>query len=181
MTSRRRVTSFVATGIAAAVVGVSASSASADQRTFVVTLVGGGTVTVTLDVPPGTPLDQLSFPGLQLPVVSVQEVTPVATATPGLDIQLTPGASPTGTETPEASPSVGPGSSPVVAASGQASQEGSRKVPTAGAVAETEDLVSAVEDQSVRTQPGAAEGRNPDGSPTTENPAFSLAVPGAAP
>src|SRR3954463_14855383 len=49
--------------------------ASAEQHTLVVTLATGQKITVTVDVPPGTPVDQIKIPGVSGPVVSVQDVT----------------------------------------------------------------------------------------------------------
>src|SRR4051794_22835586 len=56
--------------------GSAAGPASADQRTLLVTLLGGAQVTVTVDVPPGTPVDQIKIPGVTTPIVSVQDITP---------------------------------------------------------------------------------------------------------
>src|SRR3954447_17004492 len=89
---RRKLLTTVATGAVAVIVAATATPASATPRTFVVTLVGGAQVTVTVDVPPGTPVDQITFPGLDLPVVSVQEVTPAETPAPGQT--PTPGSTP---------------------------------------------------------------------------------------
>src|SRR3954447_26117153 len=104
---RRKLLTTVATGAVAVIVAATATPASATPRTFVVTLVGGAQVTVTVDVPPGTPVDQITFPGLDLPVVSVQEVTP--TETPAA-----PGATPTPaqTSTPAGTPLSESGNAP---------------------------------------------------------------------
>jgi hypothetical protein len=55
--SRRKLTIALAVGV----VGFSAAvlPASAELRTFTVTLLGGEQVVVTLDVAPGMPLDQI--------------------------------------------------------------------------------------------------------------------------
>src|SRR5262245_44521473 len=50
--------------------------ASAEQRTLLVTLLGGSQITVTVDVPPGTPVDQIKIPGVTTPIVAVQDITP---------------------------------------------------------------------------------------------------------
>ncbi|MEJ7893706.1 MAG: lytic murein transglycosylase [Solirubrobacteraceae bacterium] len=180
---------------AATVVGLSAAPAAfAVPRTFVVTLATGSTVTVTVDVPAETPADAIAFPGLDAAVLSVTEVTPAATATPGVDVQLspTPTQSPAG---PGASPTPAPGSlsgQPPEATGENTRQPTSRPpgpapttdgtsvftpgVPTTGGTGGTGGGAGV---------PGLGEslvpGRNPDGSPVPQNPSFSLAVPGAAP
>src|SRR4051794_4728199 len=71
---------------AAAVIGALAAlptgSAQAEQRTLLVTLLGGGTMTVTVDVPPGTPVDQIQPPGVGGVVVPVQDVPPAPAPEP---------------------------------------------------------------------------------------------------
>src|SRR3954454_23228469 len=64
-------TAAVGTGLGAVVL-----PASAQPRTLVVTLAGGRTMTVTVSVPPGTPVSQIRIPGVSLPIVSVSDVTP---------------------------------------------------------------------------------------------------------
>jgi hypothetical protein len=137
-------------------IGFNVTPAVAVPRTFVVTLLGGSTVTVTVDVPADMPVDQISFPDLQSPVVSVQEVgapstTPEATASPQT------------TSTEGAIPQAAPGA-----------EQG------------TEIREATIDPEATGTPEAEAdappeEGRNPDGSPTIENPTFSLALPGAAP
>ncbi len=101
MIRRKPLTALAVTGTVATIVAFSAAPASAAQRTFVVTLLGGAQVTVTLDVPEGTPVDQIAFPGLNLPVLSVQEVTPPA-ATPTAPAPGTP--TPGSTTAPDGHP-----------------------------------------------------------------------------
>lgn len=60
--------------------GAATMPASAEQRTLLVTLLGGAQVTVTVDVPPGTPVDQITIPGVTTPIVSVQDITPTPPA-----------------------------------------------------------------------------------------------------
>src|SRR3954447_1284503 len=109
---RRKLLTTVATGAVAVIVAATATPASATPRTFVVTLVGGAQVTLTVDVPPGTPVDQISFPGLQLPVASVQEITAPA-ATPGVGVQLTPSpTAPAPAPTASPIPPQAPGATP---------------------------------------------------------------------
>src|SRR5688500_8233127 len=70
------------------------TAASAELRQVRVTLVTGQTLTMTVDVPPGTAVQQLQIPGLPAPVQEIVDLGPVSTATP------TP--TPTVTVTPEA-------------------------------------------------------------------------------
>jgi murein DD-endopeptidase MepM/ murein hydrolase activator NlpD len=60
----------------AAGLGVSALPASAQKRTLVVTLLGGDTVVVTVDVPRGTKLEDIEFPDIEQPIVGVSEPHP---------------------------------------------------------------------------------------------------------
>src|SRR3954464_375475 len=81
ITKRKLLTGLIAAAVFAGGIGASVLPASAEQRTLVVTLMGGQTVTVTVDVPPGTPIDQITIPGITLPIVSVSEVPPATTTT----------------------------------------------------------------------------------------------------
>src|SRR4029434_4050819 len=69
-----------------------------------VTLVTGQQLTITVEVPPGTPVDQLQIPGLPAAIASIvdlgsTETTPTPTATIAPTITATP--SPTASATPE--------------------------------------------------------------------------------
>src|SRR3954452_17636990 len=75
MTKLKLAFALIATALAGAGVGASVIPASADQRTLVVTLATGQTMTVTVDVPPGTPVDQIHIPGVSTPIVGVSEVS----------------------------------------------------------------------------------------------------------
>jgi hypothetical protein len=103
MTSR---TPFVVALVASVFyAGVFVTAARADMHYVRVTLVTGQQLTITVEVPPGTPVDQLQIPGLPAPVASIvdlgsTETTPTPTATTAPTI--TP--SPTGTASPTATP-----------------------------------------------------------------------------
>jgi len=77
--------------------GLGTSSAGADPVTLVVTLQGGGQVTLTADVPAGTPLDQVEIPGITLPIVKVEVIrgpAPPPEPAPGVPaLPALPGAS----------------------------------------------------------------------------------------
>src|SRR3954471_21958579 len=101
MTKRKLAFGLLATALVGAGVGASVIPASADQRTLVVTLATGQTVTVTVDVPPGTPGDQIHLPGVSGPIVSVQGRTaPSQPNTPPVQVQ----AGPTQEQPPQATP-----------------------------------------------------------------------------
>jgi hypothetical protein len=182
MKRRKPYHALALTGAVATIVAFSASPASAAERTFVVTLLGGAQVTVTVDVPPGTPVDQIEFPGLELPVVSVQEVTPSETPAP-------PGATPAPGETPAPGTPLSESGAPPQGEAGaggrQQTQQETEQRHQAGESGTVYDLATALEAEGVqleRRDPDADNpGRNMDGSPTPENPAFTLALPGAAP
>ena len=80
MHKRKLLIGLATAGLLLAGFGAATMPASAEQRTLLVTLVGGAQVTVTVDVAPGTPTDQIQIPGVSDPILSVQDVTPVAPA-----------------------------------------------------------------------------------------------------
>jgi murein DD-endopeptidase MepM/ murein hydrolase activator NlpD len=188
MRNRKLAMGVVATAIFGA--GLAASvlpaSAPADPRTLVVTLATGQTITVTVDVPPGTPVDQIKIPGVSTPIVGVSEVPP----------QTQPPAdqSPTAPQPPSASVQTGPqqqqgGEAPAPApqdAGGQA-QQGAQK-QTGKTHRKARDKVESATGGAQRAT-GAlkdaakhkASTRTPGGAPTPDNPTFSLALPGPAP
>ena len=67
---------------AAAVFGVLVVPASAELHRVTVTLVTGQTLTMTVDVPPGSSVQSIQIPGLPAPVQSITDLGPVATPTP---------------------------------------------------------------------------------------------------
>src|SRR4051794_20820454 len=157
MNRRKPLHALALMGAVATIVAFSASPASAAQRTFVVTLLGGGQVTVTLDVPEGTPVDQITFPGLDLPVVSVQEVTPAPTATaPPASSTPTPGQTSTPGAPPAESgaPPQGAPGSDGHQQSGQQTQQRHQSGDGSGSV---QDLATAIENEGAQR-----ERRNPD-------------------
>src|SRR4051812_1458652 len=168
----------------AAGVGVFVMPASADSRTLVVTLVTGQQITVTVDVPPGTPVDQIKIPGVTTPIASVTDVTaPSQPSQPPVQV----GAGPA----PQQQPQQGGQSDAPAAAqpSGGGSDQQQQAQKTTGkakrkARAESEGLSAEVQQQAggaVRKAKKRAHVRAPDGAPTPDNPTFSLALPGPAP
>ncbi len=181
--NRRKLTALALTSVVATFVGLTAAPAYAAQRTFVVTMVGGAQVTLTLDIPVETPADEVAFPGLDLPMVSVQEVT-APTGTP----TTSPTTPPLPTVDAPPAPTSEAGGEPVGAPGSDGDQQSDQDTVLrrpSGEQGTVPDLVTALEEQNAagerRTPDPENPGRNEDGSPTPENPAFSLAMPGAAP
>ena len=84
MPSRRPVAIALATS--AFYAGIFVTNAHAEMHYVRVTLVTGQQITITVDIPPGTPVEQLQIPGLPAPVSSIvdlgsTESTPSPTAT----------------------------------------------------------------------------------------------------
>src|SRR3954447_19459117 len=107
MPSRRPVAIALATS--AFYAGVFVTNAHAEMHYVRVTLVTGQQITITVDIPPGTPVGQLQIPGLPAPVSSIIDLgsvestpSPTATAPPVVDVTVTP--TPTPTPKPTASP-----------------------------------------------------------------------------
>ncbi len=129
--------------------------ASAEQRQITVTLVTGETVTIWVDVPPGTPLSEIEVPG-------VIDNTPVA-PTPTV-----PEQTPT---TPEQAPQTD-------ADTGRrktTDKRKSRRKPRRDTALDTQPLDEGVD---APRRPKRTPLRNPDGSPTRTNPGFFDALPG---
>jgi hypothetical protein len=154
-----------------------------------VTLVTGQQLTITVEVPPGTSVDQLQIPGLPAPVASIVDLgstettpTPTATTAPTVTVQPTP------TETATASPTATPGSSggggsgKAEDKAGKPHKKAAKKVgeaiKTTGGGANTESLTGKVE-EATTTSPAAA-GAEQAQPPAENDPTYSLAEPGAA-
>jgi murein DD-endopeptidase MepM/ murein hydrolase activator NlpD len=76
MHKRKLLIGLATAGLFLAGFGAATMPASAEQRTLLVTLLGGSQITVTVDVAPGTPVDQIHIPGVTTPIVAVQDITP---------------------------------------------------------------------------------------------------------
>src|SRR3954462_6074174 len=82
LTKRKLIIGLIACAVMMVGIGASGLPASAEQRTLLVTLVTGQTLTVTVDVPPGTPIDQITIPGISTPIASVSEVPSSPSSSP---------------------------------------------------------------------------------------------------
>jgi murein DD-endopeptidase MepM/ murein hydrolase activator NlpD len=203
MHKRKLLIGLATAGLLLAGFGAATMPASAEQRTLLVTLVGGAQVTVTVDVAPGTPTDQIQIPGVSGPIASVQDITPAQPAPAPAEtqppVQVT--VDPDGSQSQPA-PSAGPPSSS--ASDSGSNQAGSPNTPTqepqagqqaqqltTGKVGKAEAPVEAVKkakDDAAKKAKDAADKalqdaglRQPDGQPTSTNPTLSEAFPGPAP
>jgi hypothetical protein len=73
ITKRRLLIGLTSAGVFCAGLGAGVLPAPAQQKMLIVTLLGGKTITVPVDVPPGTPLDKVQIPGVTTPIVSISE------------------------------------------------------------------------------------------------------------
>jgi murein DD-endopeptidase MepM/ murein hydrolase activator NlpD len=197
MNKRKLLIVLATAGVALAALGPATKNASAEQRTLLVTLLGGAQVTVTVDVPPGTPVDQIKIPGVTTPIVSVQDITPNPASPP--PAPEPPAQDPAPTTPPAQEPSQPSSSSNDSAkddsastptqepkAAKQVEQETTGKVQKAQPQVEPEKKKSEDEDAKDKDKADdekkdADAGRQPDGTPTPANPTFSEALPGPAP
>jgi hypothetical protein len=142
--------------------------AAAEKRTVYVKLATGKVVPVTVDVPPGTPVDKIPLPGT--PTTPTQPTTPAKPA-PQQTTPSTPKPKPKPT-TPSS-----PGGRPQAPSHGPRKKQGSRERHDLSGGTKARDKV---EGRQRKKRPGARRAplRRPDGSPTPRNPGFMDALPG---
>ena len=162
MNKRKLLIGLTTAGIFTGGFGAAIFQAAAEPRTITVTLLGGTHVTLTVDVPPGTPLDQIRLPGINLPVLSIKDDGPAPEGTPPITI----GTDPAPTDAPTAD-----------AQAPQAST-GKAKAKDPEAVKAAAEKKAAAKKKAT---PKAAEGPQAADAPTAANPTFSFALPGPAP
>src|SRR3954452_21325169 len=180
MTSRRPFA--IALAASAFYAGIFVTDAKAEMHYVRVTLVTGQQMTITVDIPPGTPVNQLQIPGLPAPIASIVDLgstdsTPTPTAAPTVAATAAPTQSPkpTATSTPRA-PSKH-GSTPKTV-----KRHVEKPANQTSGAANTESLTGKV---ATPTPPPAAP-TAPDNqaaqaqAPAKDNPTLSLATPGAA-
>jgi hypothetical protein len=135
--------------------------AVAELRTITVTLVGGQQIVTTVDVPPGTPADQIKLPEISAPIAGIHDGTKRGSS------QKQNGATgPTG-------------------ATGNTGNSGptgphSRKPRKRSHNSPGQFLGESNAQPTVQTKPKTG-GRKVDGTPTNNNPTLTLALPGPAP
>ena len=203
MHKRKLLIGLATAGLLLAGFGAATMPASAEQRTLLVTLLGGAQVTVTVDVAPGTPTDQIQIPGVSAPIVSVQDVTPArprprrspppTPAQPPVAVQVDPNggqSEPAPTDSSSSSSAGKPAGSPNTPT--QEPQAGLQSAQqTTGKAAKAQapvDAVKKAKDDAAKKAKDAADKalqdaglRQPDGQPTLGNPTLSEALPGPAP
>jgi murein DD-endopeptidase MepM/ murein hydrolase activator NlpD len=194
MTSRKLLT--IATAAAALYAVVLVASASAALHRVQVTLVTGQTLVVTVDVPPGTPIQQVQIPGLPAPVQEIVDLGPVETPTavptvPPVDVPDVDAPevdAPKPDEKPGNQQGGGSGNDGGGGGGGGNSNGGVGNTKLPGINTGDESAVNR-SDSNLRSAAGRARDRvkeaaervrNPDGSPTPANPTYSESVPGPA-
>ncbi|MDX6658640.1 MAG: hypothetical protein QOH62_3433, partial [Solirubrobacteraceae bacterium] len=165
MNTRKLLIGLIVAGLFAAGFGSTILPAGAQQRTVYVTLATGETVPVTVDVPPGTPADQVQVPNVTTPVVSVSDSPPPAST----DTQATTPPTPDPT-TQQAAPTAQPQPS-------QQEQQQTTQTPKPQGQGKTKTLEEVVKKATDK----ANKDFTAQGVPTTTNPTVSLALPGPAP
>ena len=209
MHKRKLLIGLATAGLLLAGFGAATMPASAEQRTLLVTLVGGAQVTVTVDVPPGTPTDQIQIPGVSAPIASVQDITPAQPAPaptptqPPVQVQVDPnGGQSDSAPAPAAS---APSSSSSSGDGNQGAAQDNSSKPTAEPLAGQQaqqvttgklggkaqapvDAAKRAKDAAEKKAKDAVDKAKvdagltqPDGQPTLGNPTLSEALPGPAP
>ena len=199
MKTRKLLIALVTAGIATAGFGAAVFPANAEPRTFVVKTATGQTVTVTVDLPPGSGIPA-SFPGVNGVIVSVQEVTPPPAAETGVEVETAPAPAPApapaqgnepkpqggGGESKQQEPKSGNGGGEPKASNGGGQQKttGRRKRNEAGDLIPDALAGEMLDEDDEREQGEKRRGtrlREPGGAPAIGNPTLSVATPGAAP
>jgi hypothetical protein len=155
MNKRKLLIGLTTAGLFSAGFGAAVLPAGAQQRTLTVTLLDGTVKTVTVDVPPGTPLDQIVVPGITTPILSIADSA--------------------------ATPAPAPIDKPV--AEERKPQKSTGKDKRKARKREVVEKVSVVVPHKVKAvpRPKKTRFREADGVPTAANPTFSFALPGPAP
>ena len=187
---RRLLFGIMLVAVAAGVFALFSMSASAQLRTFLVKLPTGNVIRVTVDAPPGVPMDQV--PGL--PGTPIQELTP-----PGGGDDAPPsgggGGGDQGGEKKPKAPSTSGGGDQSDGNTGGSDKPRSRKGedqegdrgekkpdrPTNEPQSEDERERAKDRERKNDDEPKPTPNRNSDGSPTRTNPTFFDALPSATP
>src|SRR3954464_3759132 len=182
LTKRKLIIGLIACAVMMVGIGASVMPASAEQRTLLVTLVTGQTLTVTVDVPPGTPIAQIKIPGITTPIASVSEVPqePAPPPPPAGGSGEQPAPPP---QDPAQNPAAPAPVAPTASSPQQSAQEttGKAKRKAKDKVEGSKDKVAGAVNEATGTAKVDKTSRKPDGAPTAADPTFSLAPPGPAP
>ncbi|MFL5885262.1 MAG: lytic murein transglycosylase, partial [Thermoleophilaceae bacterium] len=185
MKTKRLLLALLGVALVAGAFAFATLPASAQLRTFKVRMVNGSIITVTVDVPSSLPASQVPLPG-QL----IQEITgslPSTPTTPSVPLPTQPPATgPTTPSTPTAPQSSSGGGSNSSSGGGShkpsSTKKGakqhhssSRKHASSNSQAQAEAKRKKAK-RKAATKPTKL--RNPDGTPTPQNPTFFDALPG---
>jgi murein DD-endopeptidase MepM/ murein hydrolase activator NlpD len=160
------------------------SSAAAEKRLFEVRLLNGQVITVTVDVPPGTPIKDIALPGQLIQELPAPQSTP-AGPLPGAPGSNPGAGSPAAPESGGGSPQSGGGSPQSGGSTGRDDsprsndgrrQNGSGSSRPADSKAQGKDEGSKKNRKKKRKTKSRL--RRPDGTPTRANPTFFDALPG---
>jgi hypothetical protein len=181
--SRKLVGGVVAFATAAVCAIAALPTASADECVITVTLVGGLKESFTVNVPPGTPLSQISLP-ITLPIASISETCAPTAAAPTTGSTTTGATTSPPTTTHTGTGSTSTASSPAPKPSGPPTQQRSSSHPTSsggsgGSKGTKPAGTRSGGSSKPQTKPTAP--RSTGGVPTPANPSYSFALPGPAP
>jgi len=186
---------IIAVIVASLGLGVAALPAHAELHSVTVVLVTGQRLTVTVDIPPGTPVSQVSIPGVAAGTIAQiidngAIATPTPGATPNLPVPTVPGV-PSVPGVPKPSATAAPGKKPSKPGQSKPGAGGGQTAPTQGRPTgnqkfragnlNSKKLTAKLRREAKKKAKAKVPGRAPDGTPTVGNPTFSLATPGAAP
>jgi hypothetical protein len=182
----------VALAASAFYAGVFVTAAHAEMHYVRVTLVTGQQLTITVEVPPGTPVDQIQIPGLPAPVSSIvdlgsTETTPTPTATLAPTVTATPTQTATASPTPETQTS-GSGKTkdkssdnPVTKTKDTVENTTKDATNKATGGGNTESLTGKVEEAAKPPTTDSAHTNAPaDTTPAQADPSVTVTLPGAA-
>ncbi|MEA2135984.1 MAG: hypothetical protein QOC68_3893, partial [Solirubrobacteraceae bacterium] len=171
--------------------GVAAIPAAAELHSVTVVLITGERIQTTVDVPPGASVGSVTIPGISGTIKQVIDNGPVSvpTATPPVPAPTVPGApalpgKPTSTPTPDGNESPGAPNRTPGGANHQGSTGAHAGRPNSSFNAgnlNSKKVVRQLKQAKRKAARKKQAARTPDGAPTTSNPTFSLAMPGAAP
>src|SRR3954452_13337275 len=162
----RRKLTLTALTIALFLAGFAVASfpALAQLRTITITLVGGQKIVTTVDVPPGTSVDQIRLPEVSAPIQSISEAPP-----PETNSKPSGATGPTGATGP----------SDDSGAPSDHKQKSKRDKSSPGEFLDGANPQAQPKPKKEKTKPGDI--RTPDGTPTADNPTLTLGLPGPAP
>jgi murein DD-endopeptidase MepM/ murein hydrolase activator NlpD len=187
---RRKV--IIAVIVATVGLGVAALPAAAELHSVTVVLVTGQRITKTVDIAPGTPASQITVPGITGAIAQIIDNGPINVPTPtGTPlpaptvpaVPTVPGTKPRPKATPTPDGNDKPGApNRSQGGSGQAGAgQPTRNQKFKAGNLNSKKLVSELKRQAKKKAAGKVPGRAIDGTPTADNPTFTLAQPGAAP